>query len=112
MEEDREGDERTIAIIKDQAAAALALTLARPTAVNDVPITRAELATREAAVRSLRRRDREIYLAHRLDDMSYAAIAQATGLSVAQVERAMTRAIIGINRHLHGAPQRRWWWPF
>ncbi len=112
MEEDREGDERTIAIIKDQAGTALALTLAKLTAVNDVPITRAELTKREAAVRSLCRRDREIYLAHRLEDMSYAAIAEATDLSVTQVERAMARAIIGINRHLHGAPPRRWWWPF
>ncbi len=112
MEEDREENKRTIAGLKDQAAAALASTRAKPTAVNNVPITRAELAKREAAVRSLRRRDREIYLAHRLDDMSYAAIAEATGLSVVQVERAMARAIIGINRRLRGAPGRRWWWLF
>lgn len=112
MEEDQEEDEHTTAGVKDQAAAGLALTRAKPTAVNDVPITRAELARREAAFRSLRRRDREIYLAHRLDDMSYAAIAEATGLSVVHIERAMARAIIGINRRLHGAPQLRWWWPF
>ncbi|MGQ7392080.1 hypothetical protein ACTGVH_10310, partial [Streptococcus suis] len=67
MEKDSGEEERTIAGVKDQAAAALALTLAKLTAVSDVPITRAELAKREAAVRSLRRRDREIYLAHRLD---------------------------------------------
>lgn len=112
MEEDREEDERTIASVKDQAAAELALIRAKPTAVNDEPITPAELAKREAAVRSLRRRDREIYLAHRLDGMSYAAIAEVTGLPVAQVKRAMARAIIGINRHLRGAPPRRWWLPF
>lgn len=111
MEEDRGEDEGTIASLKDQAAAAPALALANSAAVNDVPITPEELAKREAAVRSLRGRDREIYLAHRLDGMSYAAIAEATGLSVTQVERAMARAIIGINRHLRGAPPRRWWWP-
>lgn len=112
MEEDRGEDERAIASRKHWAAAALVQTLAKPATVNDLSITPAELTKMEAAVRSLRRHDREIYLAHRLDDMSYAAIAEATGLSKAQVERAMARAFVGINRHLRGVPPRRWCWPF
>lgn len=108
MEENRGEGERTVTSLGKRALAALAGT---PT-VESTPITSAELAKMEAAVRSLRRRDREIYLAHCLDDMSYVAIAEATDLSVAQVKRAMARAIIGINRHLRGAPPRRWWWPF
>ncbi|WP_288935717.1 hypothetical protein [uncultured Sphingomonas sp.] len=44
MEKDSGEEERTIAGVKDQAAAALALTLAKLTAVSDVPITRAEVS--------------------------------------------------------------------
>jgi len=50
----------------------------------------AELLRRlEDAVASMPRKQREIFLAHRLDDMSYAEIARRTGLSVKQVERQM-----------------------
>ncbi|WP_294219391.1 sigma-70 region 4 domain-containing protein [uncultured Sphingomonas sp.] len=106
MKGDRGEGERTFTSLGERGVAALA----GASNVENTPITSAELAKMEAAVRSLRRRDREIYLAHRLDDMSYAAIAEATDLSVAQVKRAMARAIIGINRHLRGAPPRRRWW--
>jgi RNA polymerase sigma-70 factor (ECF subfamily) len=43
----------------------------------------------EEAVAVMPRKQREIFLAHRLDDMSYAEIASRTGLSVRQVERQM-----------------------
>lgn len=36
---------------------------------------------------------REIFLAHRLDDMSYTEIAERTGLSVKQVERRIAKAM-------------------
>jgi len=76
------------------------------------PVDPEHLARLERAVKSLRRLDREIFLARRLDDMSYAEIAERTGLTVKQVERAMVRALIGIDRHLC-RPNRRWWfWPF
>jgi RNA polymerase sigma factor (sigma-70 family) len=69
----------------------------------------AELLRRlERAIRTVPRRTREIFLAHRLDDMSYAEIAQRTGLSVREVERHMARAIYRLCREVDREP-RRWW---
>jgi RNA polymerase sigma-70 factor (ECF subfamily) len=62
----------------------------------------------ERAMRTVPRRTREVFLAHRLNDMSYAEIGQRTGLSVREVERHMVRAIIAIDRSLNGPPLR-WW---
>jgi RNA polymerase sigma-70 factor (ECF subfamily) len=62
----------------------------------------------ERAMGTVPRRTREVFLAHRLDDMSYAEIGQRTGLSVREVERHMVRAIIAIDRSLNGPPLR-WW---
>ncbi|MEZ0243046.1 MAG: sigma-70 family RNA polymerase sigma factor [Sphingomonas sp.] len=47
----------------------------------------------EAAMYHLKPRTREIFLAHRLDGMSYAEIAEKTGLSVKRVEKIMAKAI-------------------
>lgn len=47
----------------------------------------------ERVVSRLDRTTREIFLAHRLDDMSYIEIAKRTGLSVKQVERRMAKAM-------------------
>ncbi len=67
----------------------------------------------EAAMLTLRARDREIFLAHRLDNMSYRQMAEITGLPVKQIQRAMSRAIGDLDRALCGQPrQRRRWWPF
>jgi RNA polymerase sigma factor (sigma-70 family) len=69
----------------------------------------AELLRRlERAMRSVPRRTREVFLAHRLDDMSYSEIAERTGLSVREVERHMPRAIVAIDRSLNGPPLS-WW---
>ena len=76
------------------------------------PIHPEHLARLERAVRSLPRIDREIFLARRLDDMSYAEIAERTGLTVKQVERSMTRALAGIDRHMCSTERRWWFWPF
>ena len=62
----------------------------------------------ERAMRKVPRATREVFLAHRLDDMSYAEIADRTGLSVREVEGHMARAIIAIDRSLNGPPLR-WW---
>ena len=62
----------------------------------------------ERAVRTLPRRTREIFLAHRLDAMSYREIAERTGLSLREVERHIARAICAIDRSLNGPPLR-WW---
>lgn len=60
------------------------------------------------AIATLPRRDREIFLAHRVDGLSYQEIASRTGLSVRRVERHIARALYGIDRSLEGQPLR-WW---
>ncbi|WP_448661506.1 sigma factor-like helix-turn-helix DNA-binding protein [Sphingomonas sp. CJ20] len=62
----------------------------------------------ERAVRKLPRLQREIFLAARLDDMSYVEIAERTGLSVREVEREIARALVSIARRMDRQP-RRWW---
>jgi RNA polymerase sigma-70 factor (ECF subfamily) len=62
----------------------------------------------EAAVALLPRKQREIFLAHRLDNMSYAEIASHTGLSVRQVERHVARAIYKLCKQMDGEPLS-WW---
>jgi RNA polymerase sigma-70 factor (ECF subfamily) len=62
----------------------------------------------EAIVLRLPRMTREIFLAHRLDDMPYEEIARRTGLSVRKVERHMARAILALVRALDDPP-RPWW---
>ena len=62
----------------------------------------------ERAVRKLPRLQREIFLAARLDDMSYVEIAERTGLSVREVEREIARALVSIARRMKRRP-RRWW---
>jgi len=62
----------------------------------------------ERAVRRLPRREREIFLAHRLEDMSYEEIALQTGLAVDEVERRMASAMYRLLRELD-APRPRWW---
>lgn len=66
------------------------------------------LARLGAAVGSLRRIDREIFLAHRLDAMSYDEIAAVTGLSRRQVKRRMARGLFEIGQFMRG--NRPPWW--
>lgn len=54
---------------------------------------RDELRRIERAVQAMRPRTRAIFLAHRVDGMSYAEIAQACGMGVKGVEKQMSRAI-------------------
>ena len=72
------------------------------------PTDRERLARIERALASLPRRTREIFLAHRLDDMGYAKIADITGLSVSQVERHMAKAICQIGRYAEGDERTAW----
>ena len=71
-----------------------------------------DLARLERAMRKLRNLDRQVFLAHRLDDLSYETIAKCAGLTVAQVEAAISRALCTIDRELSLPPRRRWFWPF
>jgi RNA polymerase sigma factor (sigma-70 family) len=56
------------------------------------------LARIEAALEKLKPKTREIFLAHRLDGMSYAEIAEVTGMSIKGVEKQMSKAIAHIDR--------------
>jgi RNA polymerase sigma-70 factor (ECF subfamily) len=70
------------------------------------------LARLEAALLSMPKLRREIFLAMRMDAMSYDQIAKVTGLSVKAVERQFVRALCHLDYHLrHGEapPQRHWW---
>ena len=54
----------------------------------------------EAAMASLPAVDREVFLAVRIDNMSYVEIARRTGRSVKDIEKRMSRAIGTITRML------------
>lgn len=54
----------------------------------------------EAIMLKLKPRTRAIFIAHRIDGLSYAEIAERTGLSVKGVEKQMSKAIAHIDRML------------
>lgn len=60
----------------------------------------------EAAMLKLRPITREIFMAHRLDGLSYAEIADRTGLSVKGVEKHMSKAIAQVTRARRRADRR------
>ncbi|MCC2977125.1 sigma-70 family RNA polymerase sigma factor [Sphingomonas sp. PL-96] len=61
---------------------------------------RDELRRVERAVATMRPRTRAIFLAHRVDGMSYAEIARECGIGVKGVEKQMSRAIAILAREL------------
>jgi RNA polymerase sigma-70 factor (ECF subfamily) len=62
----------------------------------------------ETALANMPRIQRQIFLAHRLDGMSFAEIARRTGLSQRQVERQMARALAKLDKQLEG--RKLIWW--
>nr|WP_299857961.1 sigma-70 family RNA polymerase sigma factor [Sphingomonas bacterium] len=64
---------------------------------------RDSLARLEAAIMRLKPRTREIFLAHHLEGLSYADIAERTGMSVSGIEKQIGRAFDHIHR-LTGLP--------
>jgi RNA polymerase sigma factor (sigma-70 family) len=58
---------------------------------------RDELRRIETAMLKLRERPRAIYLAHRVEGLTYAEIAQRCGISVKGVEKHMTHAIAALD---------------
>ena len=62
--------------------------------------TRDTLRRLEAAVARMKPRTRTIFLAHRIEGLSYAEIAERFGLSVKGVEKQMSKAIAQIDRML------------
>ncbi len=62
----------------------------------------------EEAMLNIPKLQREIFMAHRLDDMAYGEIAERTGLTVRQVERHMAKAIYKLVKQLRG--EKLSWW--
>ena len=54
----------------------------------------------EASMMRLRPRTREIFMAHRIDGMTYVEIAEQTGLTVKGVEKQMSKALAKLDRML------------
>lgn len=52
----------------------------------------------EEALQRLKPKTREIFLAHRLDGMTYGEIAERAGMSVKGVEKQMSKAIAAVGR--------------
>ena len=76
--------------------------------VGDSTLDLAELARLDHAMQRVSRRQREIFLAVRVDNLSYAEIAARTGLTVDQVERLFAAALVDLTRNLDD-PRRHWW---
>ena len=62
----------------------------------------------EAAITNMPKRQRDIFLAHRVHGMSCGAIANRAGLTVRQVERHLARAISKLAKQMDGR-QLSWW---
>ncbi len=73
-------------------------------------LTEAEIIERlEAGLQRMPELRREIFLAIRLDDLSYAEIAERTGLSVKQVEREFARSMVTLLEAFDGRQPMPWW---
>jgi RNA polymerase sigma-70 factor (ECF subfamily) len=72
-------------------------------------LTDAEIIARlDIGLRRMTRMQREIFLAVRLDDMSYPEIAKRIGLSVRQVEKQFAKGFMQLDAALRGrAPVSR-----
>lgn len=55
----------------------------------------------EAAIMRLRPRTREVFMAHRIEGLTYSEIAERTGLSVKGVEKQMSKALVQLDRLLN-----------
>ena len=64
------------------------------------------LARLTEAISRLPRRQRDIFVAHRVHGLACDEIARRAGLSPAEVERQLVKALRSINRHMSG--RRRW----
>ena len=67
-----------------------------------------DLARLEAAVARLPRLQREILLAIRLEDLSYAELAKCTGLTPREVERQFAKGLEKLCRQMNGG-KLHWW---
>jgi RNA polymerase sigma-70 factor (ECF subfamily) len=86
--------------MRERARRALERSLAPVALPRDQQADPELLARIEAALLTLPRRRRQIFLAVRLDGTSHAQLAERTGLSVRKVEREVARALMQIDRCL------------
>ena len=97
-------------LLRDRAKSAVQRSLASHVAADEVPLAgpdlvaaleaRDKLNRLQTALMRLKPKTREIFLAHRLDGLSYKQIAERSGLSVKGVEWHMTKAIDHLERVL------------
>jgi RNA polymerase sigma-70 factor (ECF subfamily) len=87
---------------------ALERSLASFDDVADDAVDPADLARLDYAMRRVPRRQREIFLAVRLENLSYPEIAERIGLTIDQIEQLFTAALVNLTRNLDD-PRRHWW---
>lgn len=97
-------------LLRDRAKSGVRRSVASHVSVDDVPLASSDphalLETRdminrlEIAMKRLRPRTREIFMACRLDGYSYAEVAERTGMSVRGIRKQMSRAIAEVDRAL------------
>jgi RNA polymerase sigma-70 factor (ECF subfamily) len=98
--------------LRERARRALERSRAPVAPQPDKPSDPELLARIEAALLTLPRKRRAIFLAVRLDGASYAELAAQGALSIQQVEREVARAIAHIDRWLEQRETSRtrpWW---
>ncbi len=62
----------------------------------------------KAAIMNIPKRQRDIFIAHRVHGIPYGEIAGRTGLTVREVERHMARAICKLAKQMKG--EKLSWW--
>lgn len=97
-------------LLRDRAKSAVQRSLAHHVPAEDVPLAGTDLVAAleardklnrlQTALTRLKPKTRDIFLAHRLDGLSYKQIAERSGLSVKGVEWHMTKAIDHLDRAL------------
>src|SRR5690606_31995776 len=95
--------------LRDRARRALERSLRSIPAPRNEPPEPELLARLEAALQSLPRRRRKIFLAVRKGGTSYPEIAARTGLSAKRVEREFARALLQLHRAVHERRPDPWW---
>ena len=100
-------------LLRDRAKRASRQMLGSHVSVDDVVLagvdqqrlleSRDMLERVEAAVARLRPKTREIFMAHRMDGLTYAEIADRRGITVKGVEKQMGKAIAELDRMLNRA---------
>lgn len=72
-------------------------------------INSAELRRLRRAIYRLPPAERSVFDAVRYEGLEYAEVAARMGLSAAEVERLLVRALAQIVRDVEDAERRRWW---